>query len=145
MVNNSCKSGNRVSNIFGDVESVFDHLFATANSAAETYRPVWDVIESGDSFTVSLELPGMKPEDVSVEFEGGVLTISGEKSVDRTDDKSTYHRSERTTGKFSRTLEFSTPIESDGIEASFNNGLLEVVVPKSEKAQPRKITVNTVN
>ena len=142
MFYSSCKPDNRVANIFGDVESVFNHLFDRPKSN-DSLHPVSDIVERKDAFTVTLELPGVKPEDVKVEFEDGILTIAGEKSIDRSEEDANYHRSERVAGTFERKLEFKTPVEVDGIEASFEYGLLNVRVPKSEKALARKIEVKT--
>ncbi len=136
---NACQSRNRVRGLFGDVESVFNQLFE--QSEKSTFRPHWDIIEKPDGFGVTIELPGVSPGDVNVEVEEGVLTISGEKKVDRSGENQTVHSFERHSGAFKRSVEFSTPVDLDKIEASFNNGLLFVSVPKSEKVIPRKIEV----
>ena len=145
MFKNSCTNPNRVANIFGDVESVFNHFFDKTNDSSIEFRPRWDIAELNDSFSISLELPGVKPEDVHVEFEDGLLTIYGEKKVERNDEDVSYHQTERVTGSFKRTLEFSTPVEGDGVQANFENGLLVVSVPKSAKTLPRKIEINAAN
>lgn len=134
---------NRVGNFMGNVESIFDNFFDSYPESAVTFQPRWDIDELQDSYRITLELPGVKPDDVNVEVEDGVLTISGQKTIDRTDENTNYHRAERLSGEFKRTLEFSTPVELDKIEAVFENGLLVVNVPKSEKAMPRKIEVKT--
>lgn len=144
MFKSSCKPGNRVANVFGDVESVFNHLFDRSQAKQSAFNPAWDIAEHKDGFQVTLELPGIKPEDVKVEFEDGVLTISGEKKIERSSDEGVnHHRVERVTGSFERQLEFKTPVEVDGIEASFEHGLLNIRVPKAEKALARKIEVKS--
>ena len=142
MFNTSCKPGNRVSNVVGDVQSVFNHFFDPSNESQTSFRPRWDIFETDESFLVTFELPGVKSEAVEVEVEGGILSVSGEKTIDSSGVNATCHRSDRDSGKFKRTLEFSTPVEIDNIEAVFGNGLLEIRVPKQEKDKPRKIKVN---
>jgi len=136
---NTCHSKNRVRGLFGDVESVFNQFFDHPEKPA--FRPHWDIVETTDGFCVSIELPGVSPGDVNVEVEEGVLTISGEKKIDRSSENQTVHCFERRSGEFKRSVEFSTPVDLDKIEASFNNGLLFVSIPKSEKVIPRKIEV----
>ena len=139
MSNQVCKSGNRLNSWFGDFEDVFQTFFDSPKNKV-AFQPRWDVVESGDSFQVQVELPGLSEEDVNVEFEDGVLSISGEKKVEHAEEGK-LHRRERFSGSFKRTLEFNVPVELDQIEASFTNGILEVNVPKSEKALPRKIDI----
>lgn len=136
---NSCHSKNRVRGLFGDVESVFNQLFDHSEKPA--FRPRWDIAENSERFAITIELPGVAPGDVNVEVEDGVLSISGVKKVDRDGEDQTVHSYERQSGDFKRSVEFSTPVDLDKIEASFNNGLLFVSVPKSEKVVPRKIEV----
>ncbi len=96
MFNASCNSENRVSNIFGDVETGFNHLFDPAGKQkAAGFHPSWDIAEYDDSFRLNLELPGVNPDQVEVGFEDGILTVSGEKSIDRSEEGVNFHRAER--------------------------------------------------
>lgn len=86
-------------------------------------------------------VPGLKPEDVEITFEGDLLSIKGElpaplENVD-------YVMRERRFGRFSRSLTFSVPVNSEGIEATFENGLLTIVVPKAEAVKPKTIKVQS--
>lgn len=138
------QSGNRVANVFGDVENVFNQLFEKSAKRAEVnYHPAWDIAEHADAFEIGLELPGVQPADVKVEFENGVLTISGEKTVARPTEEVKFHRSERPVGKFHRTVQFDTAVVVDEIDAQFENGLLTIRLPKAEKAVARKIEIKT--
>ena len=139
----SCKPGNRVSDVFGDVENVFGQLFENKKSGASGFQPAWDIAEHSDTFVATFELPGIKPEDVKVEFEDGVLTVSGAKHVERSEEGVNFHRSGRQSGEFNRAVEFSTPVEVDGIDASFDLGLLTIRIPKAAKAVARKIEVKS--
>ena len=112
-----------------------------ATSAAVWYPPV-DILESKDSYLIRAELPGMKQEDFSLEFNDGTLTVSGERKVEKPAEGVEVHRSERLTGKFSRSFQLPQAVAQDGIKATYRDGILEVHVPKAEEAKPRKITVS---
>lgn len=106
--------------------------------------PEADVVEAENEIRVVVELPGMKAEDVNVDLENNVLTISGEKREERTegDDRGdTWHLSERRYGKFSRSFVLPREVEQERIEARFEDGVLHVVIPKSEKARRRRIEI----
>lgn len=105
--------------------------------------PNADVMENKDEIRVMLELPGMRPEDVDVNLENNILTISGEKKEEREqkDQDSRWHLSERRYGQFSRSFVLPRDVEQDRIEANFEHGVLTVRIPKSEKAKPRRIEI----
>jgi HSP20 family protein len=105
--------------------------------------PDADVVESEDEIRVAVELPGLKPEEFSVDLEGNVLTISGEKREEheRNDERNKWHVSERRYGKFSRSFVLPREVEQDRIEARYDNGVLYLAVPKSEKARRRRIEI----
>lgn len=102
------------------------------------YLPV-DVYETDDEFVVTASVPGLKPEDVEITFEDGSLTIRGE--IKPPLENVNYVICERAYGPFSRTLNFNVPIEADKIEATVQNGLLTVTVPKAEAVRPKTIKV----
>jgi HSP20 family protein len=105
--------------------------------------PHADVMESKDEIRVMVELPGMRPEDVEVNLENNILTISGEKRAAQRheDGNSRWHLTERRYGRFSRSFILPKDVEQDRIEAHFENGVLFVAIPKSERAKPRRIQV----
>jgi HSP20 family protein len=104
--------------------------------------PRADVVETEDEIRVVVELPGMTAEDIDLDLENNVLTISGEKQEERDEgDENTWHLSERRYGKFSRSFVLPRDVKQDRIEASFENGVLQVTVPKSEKARRRRIEI----
>ncbi|HEV2150242.1 MAG TPA: Hsp20/alpha crystallin family protein [Longimicrobiaceae bacterium] len=105
--------------------------------------PEADVVETENEIRVVVELPGIKADDVSVDMENNVLTISGEKREARTegDERDTWHLSERRYGKFSRSFVLPREVEQERIEARFEGGVLNVTIPKSEKAKRRRIQV----
>lgn len=105
--------------------------------------PATDVVENENEIRVLAELPGMGPDDIEIDLENNVLTIRGEKQEERTetDEEGTYHLAERRYGQFSRSFILPRDVESESIEASFDNGVLNVRVPKSEKARRRRIEI----
>ena len=106
--------------------------------------PEADVLETRDAIRVMVELPGVPSEAIDVNLEDNVLTISGEKEeqTQRADDEHRWHLSERRYGRFSRSFVLPREVDTDRIQAAFNNGILTVTVPKSERAKPRRIEVH---
>jgi len=104
--------------------------------------PAADIMEDKDSFTVVAELPGMKKEDVKVSLQNSVLTISGEKKKESEQKDKTFHRLERSYGSFYRTFELPVMVDPSKIQADFKDGVLKVVLPKTEAAKPKEIAIN---
>jgi HSP20 family protein len=94
---------------------------------------------------VAMEIPGMRPEDIEIDLENNVLTVSGEKQEERTEEKEggTYHLSERRYGRFSRSFVLPRDVESEQIQARTGDGLLRITVPKSERSRRRRIEVRS--
>ncbi len=129
---------------------LFDDVMAPTfgGRGADLLRtPNADVVETTEDLRVTLELPGMRPEDIEVNLEHNVLTISGEKKEARTEgeEERRWHLSELRYGRFSRSFMMPRDVEQDAIQASFENGVLNVVVPKSERVKPRRIEVRGGN
>ena len=122
------------------VEDQFDRLVGRAFSR-NAWVPALDVRELDDRFEVTLDLPGIDPDAVSVTFEDGTLTVSGKREFSNEQKDETWHRIERSFGTFARTLRLPRTIDSERIEASFDKGVLTVSVPKTDQAKPRTIEV----
>lgn len=105
------------------------------------WLPPVDIFEDHDGLKMVAELPGVRPEDVKLSIENGVLTIRGEKKQVAEEESERVHRYERSYGAFERTFTLPTTVDADRIEARFENGLLTVRLPKVEKAKPREIAV----
>lgn len=104
--------------------------------------PEADVVEMENELRVMVELPGMKPEDINLDLENNVLTISGEKHEQRQEgNEGMWHLTERRYGKFTRSFVLPRDVEQDSIQAHFQDGVLNVVIPKSEKARRRRIEI----
>jgi HSP20 family protein len=103
--------------------------------------PEADVIESENEIRVTVELAGMNAEDIELDLENNVLTISGEKQEEHQRETDTWHLSERRYGKFSRSFVLPRDVEQEKIEAEFHHGVLNVTIPKSERARRKRIEV----
>jgi HSP20 family protein len=101
-----------------------------------------DVSEDENSLRITMELPGVDPNDVRLSLENNVLTIRGEKKQHVDDNNERVHRFERTYGMFERTFVLPNTVDSERIDARYENGVLQVTIPKAERAKPREIRVN---
>ena len=127
------------------LQSEVNRLFSRVGSGDVAERQSWTpsigVIETDDSIKLKAELAGMDPQDISIEVQDNVLTVSGERRFQEEVKEDKYYRIERRYGSFSRSLALPQTLNENGIEAKYENGLLEVVVPKAEVAKPKKIAV----
>ena len=105
------------------------------------WAPALDISERKDAYVVSVEVPGVKPAELDITLEDGLLTIQGERRFTQESSDQQFHRVERRYGSFRRSITLPSQVQADQIEASFDNGVLEVIVPKAEEAKPKKITV----
>jgi len=104
------------------------------------YPPV-DIKESKDAIHVSMEVPGVKKEDIAVELNDNTLTIKGERNFQKEEEGETFHRVERSYGSFTRAFTLSCPVEREKIEANYKDGVLSLRLPKCEEAKPKKISI----
>ncbi|GAB4275088.1 MAG: Hsp20/alpha crystallin family protein [Candidatus Promineifilaceae bacterium] len=100
-----------------------------------------DVVETTDNYMVKASIPGLNPEEVEIIFDDNALTIKGEFKAEAQEEGTKYHLRERRSGSFSRSIKFPVQIESDAIEANYENGVLTLTLPKAEAVKPKKITV----
>ena len=105
------------------------------------WMPAMDLVETEDHFVLRADLPGMKEEDVKIEFEDGTLTVSGERKAEHESKNEGYYRVERAFGAFSRSLTLPQGIDPEAVTASFDRGVLEVSIPKPEERKPRRIEI----
>ena len=131
--------------VFGlrrDIDRLFEEAFGATNNGS-AWMPVADIRESKSDLTIDFELPGLRPEEVEITSDNGVLTVSGEKRGERKegDENSRYHLMERTYGRFSRSFQLPKGINDGEISADFDNGVLRVRIPKTALPQPKKIEI----
>jgi HSP20 family protein len=104
--------------------------------------PSINLTEDQDHYYVRAELPGISADDLDIQATGNNLSISGERKIEAEKDSVRYHRKEREAGKFSRAIGLPGDIDASGVNASLDNGILRVRLPKAEKAKPKQITIN---
>ena len=106
------------------------------------WSPSVDISEDDKEFLVKAELPDVKREDIKVNVENGVLTITGERKFEKEEKGKKYHRIERSYGSFTRSFTLPEAVKADKVAAEFKDGLLHVRLPKDESAKPKNIAVN---
>jgi HSP20 family protein len=105
------------------------------------WAPALDISERKDAYLVTVELPGVEVDDLQITLEDGLLTIQGERHFAHDSTEQQFHRVERRYGAFRRSITLPAQVQAEQIEASFENGVLQVVVPKMEEAKPKRIRV----
>jgi HSP20 family protein len=124
------------------INSLFDSATTPASVAtARRWLPATDLIESETHYVLRADLPGVSEDDISVELNHDVLTISGERTTEQQERKGGYHRVERVSGSFRRSLRLPEGVDAEAITANFDRGVLEVSVPKPEQPKPRRVQV----
>lgn len=133
-----------VDDIFEDFDRLVDGLVRPSEMVATGFLPACDIDEAKDHYLVSFDIPGVKKEDIKIEIQGNTLLIAGERRREfKTVDSEVAIRHERTHGKFERTFELPKSVNVEKIEAQYDNGVLNVVLPKAEAATSRTIQVQT--
>jgi HSP20 family protein len=128
------------------LQTEVNRLFSRVGGGDVTERQSWtpsiDVIETDDAIKVKAELAGMDPADINIEVQDNVLTLSGERRFEEEVREDRYYRIERRYGSFSRSLALPQTADESRVEAKYENGVLEVTVPKAEIPKPKKIAVS---
>jgi HSP20 family protein len=133
------------------IQQEMNRLFGTFFDAPEgggngegrrRWIPAMDLTEEGQEFVLRADLPGLREQDVNIEVEDNVLTISGERRSEHEDRKEGYYRVERAAGRFSRSLTLPEGVDPDSIQARFDNGVLTVRIPKPEERKPRRVAIS---
>ena len=114
-----------------------------SNVVTSHWRPAVDIREEENRFVIIADIPGVDPKDIDITMEQGVLTIKGERVSDKEESHEGYKRVERVRGTFYRRFSLPDSADAERIEAKGKNGVLEIVLPKLEKEQPRKISVKS--
>ena len=133
-------------------QTQMDRLFAHAlglhgqwQSATGASTPAWapalDISERTDAYLVTVELPGVKLDDLEITLEDGLLTIQGDRQFTSESSEEQYHRVERSSGAFRRSITLPAQIMADEVEASMEDGVLRILVPKAEETKPKRIQV----
>lgn len=133
------------------MDQLFNDVFLRNNATDESsvvtsqWVPLVDIVETNDKFVILADLPGVDPKNIDVQMEKGILTIRGERRLDRQTDSQTFARTERLHGSFHRRFALPDSADADKVSASGSNGVLEIVIPKRPETTPRRIPVGLVH
>ena len=135
-----------LSSLQSEMNRLFNTFFDTPTTggnggAARRWIPSMDLVETDEHFVLRADLPGLSEEDVSIELEDNVLTVSGERKAEHEEKKEGFYRVERSFGQFRRSLTLPEGVDADKIAATFDKGVLEVRIPKPEERKPRKVAI----
>jgi HSP20 family protein len=112
-----------------------------AADATPAWAPALDISERKDAYLMTVELPGVKLDDLQITLEDGLLTIQGERHFAHDSSDQRFHRVERRYGAFRRSITLPTHVQADAVEATVEDGVLQIMVPKMEEAKPKRIQV----
>jgi HSP20 family protein len=133
-------------NPFNEMQRLRDELFRSWPGQAgemQTFAPAVDIYEDEGMITVSAQVPGVKAEDVHIDVENNVLTLTGERKLEREDKREGYHRIESSYGSFTRSFVLPESADAEKVEANLRDGVLTVRIPKRPEAAHKRIEVKT--
>jgi HSP20 family protein len=129
-----------------DLDRLFEDFFnghglAKRDGTSTVWSPSVDVHEDEQSFFIEAELPGMRKEDIQLEIENNVLSIRGERRLEKKEEKDNYHFVERSYGSFFRSFTLPKNVNTEAIGAEYKDGMLKLTLPKREEVKPRKLDI----
>ena len=124
-----------------EVNRVFDDRLSARGGESVGWTPHVDIFEDEEGVSLRFELAGVDPKDVDIRFENGVLTLRGDRKLEREDKRDNYHRVELAYGTFTRSFSLPATIDPERIKAESKNGMLTVHLPKKPEAKPKSIQV----
>lgn len=131
-----------------EIDQVFNRLFPTSEgnndrneSTTRMWAPRTDMVETADNYEIRLDLPGLSKDDLKINMQERQLTVSGERRHEARNEDDEYVRVERAFGHFHRSFTLPQSIQENNIEASYQDGVLTITVPKAEESKPRQIEI----
>ena len=137
-----------VDSLQSEMNRLFDTFFSGSTAGASSARrwvPAMDLVETDDNLVLRADLPGLTEDDVAIEIKDGVLTVSGERKAEHEERSEGFYRVERAQGSFSRSLSLPGGVDVQAVEANFENGVLEVRIPKPEERKPHRVEIGAGN
>ena len=136
-------SDRRLRDLQREVDSIFDQFFGRSEDeeASAVWAPRTDLSETDDAFRIRLDVPGMTKDDITINLQNNTLTVSGERTSERTDEGEEYVRVERAFGNFHRTFTLPNAVDRENVEAAYEDGVLTINVPKTEESTRRQIEI----
>jgi HSP20 family protein len=135
----------QLSNLRTEIDRLFENPFSAFSEEKQSFFTGWgpslDVYEDKDNVYVKAEVPGMKKEEIEISLHEGTLTLSGERKEAQPEEGTVAIRTERFAGRFSRSVSLPASVDPDKVKASYRDGILTVLLPKSEAAKPKQIQI----
>ncbi len=131
-------------NILSEINKILDQGFTrdTSNVESSQWVPAIDIKEDKKQFVILADLPGVDKKDINISMENNILTIRGTRNLEEKESLESYYRVERVRGSFYRRFTLSDTADGCRIEAKMQKGVLEIIIPKKETAQPRSIEIS---
>lgn len=127
-----------------EVDSIFDRFFGRGSGdegPSAVWAPSTDLTETDDAFELQMDVPGLSKEDIKLNLQNNTLTVSGERAREQKQDDEDHVRVERVFGSFHRTFTLPDAVDPDNIEATYDDGVLTISVPKTEESTRRQIEI----
>jgi len=135
-------SGNLVQDFRRELDDLFSQFFREGDDREPAFwAPRANLSETENEYAVSIDLPGVTPENISIELRHGDLWITGRREEESEEQGKTWHRIERFAGEFRRVIRVGDDVDAEHVNAEYKDGVLHVAIPKSEDAQTKRITV----
>lgn len=131
----------RMNQLFNQTFGSFENFGFEQPLTSENFLPPVDILENEHNITIQAEIPGVKQEDLNITLENNVLTITGERKFEHEEKKENFHRMERRFGKFTRSFTLPASVDAEKVNANFENGLLNITLPKREEFKAKQITI----
>jgi len=124
-----------------EIDSLFNRFLREPWTSAAGLIPRLDMTETDENVEVRVDLPGVRPEDVQIDVTGNVLTIRGERRCETEESDRGYNYCEREFGAFTRTIQLPAGVDSENVDANFQDGVLRIALPKRPEARPRRVEI----
>jgi HSP20 family protein len=127
------------------MDQLMEQFFGTEDGGRQlpAFAPRTNVAETDEQYEVTLDLPGMKPEEFNIELKENQLWITGERKQEHEEKGKTWHRVERSWGQFRRVIPLDSPVNAEAVKADYKDGVLHLTLPKDKAAQPKRIEVKS--
>lgn len=134
--------GTEMRRLRNDLDTVFRDFFGPVAESSDGWTPAVEIRETEDAYHVQIDVPGIRKEDIQIDFHNGTLAVSGERRMVEKSEGESVVRVERRYGSFYRSFGLPMQVDSDNIRASYEDGVLRLDIPKAEESKPRRIAVS---
>lgn len=130
-------------NLQREVDRIFNNFLSPRSGQAESavWSPQTDLVETDDEYRIHLDMPGISRDDITINYQDNTLTVHGTRREEQREETAEFVRTERAFGEFHRSFTLPRTVDAEAIEANFDNGVLSIHVPKTEKSKKKKIEI----